>query len=69
MDSGDLVLAQASAIETDPLLFERIEPILHRALVVRNVSGDTAEVVRFPSQNDHVIHQVPVDLLMSATVA
>jgi hypothetical protein len=62
---GELVLAHASGIETEPALFARIEPILHRACVVREVLHDQALIIPLAERAEETPVSVPVDLLLS----
>jgi len=61
----DLVLAHASEIETERVLFERIEPILRRACTVRAVTGDHAQLTTFPERAGETPIAVPINLLLS----
>jgi hypothetical protein len=65
MKPGELVLAHASGIETEPSLLRRIEPILHRACIVREIVGDQALVTRFPEVADETPVAVPIELLLA----
>lgn len=62
---GELVLAHASGIETEPTLFRRIEPLLHRACIVRQVVGVEALLNRYPEVADETPVAVPIELLLA----
>jgi hypothetical protein len=62
---GELVLAHASGIETEPSIFRRIEPILHRACIVREIVGDEALLNRYPQVGDEPPVAVPIEFLLA----